>query len=196
MTCHNLVSPPSKRLRKLFYNTVSQRKAFFSEVCRWISLCDSRHPICRRSIDLSLSYHDGFRVIDVNSRTLCKPTADCRYVALSYVWGEEPFSRACTTDDAAPLLSDLIRQINLDLRLPQILPQTIEDAIVVTQNLGQQYLWVDLLCIDQFDHQLKKKAIRTMDWIYSNAFVTICVIDGSSMFSGIPGVNVPLWTRY
>jgi hypothetical protein len=110
MTCHNLVSPPSKRLRKLFYDTVSQRKEFFSEVCRWISLCDSRHPICRRRIDLSLSYHNGFRVIDVNSRTLCKPTADCRYVALSYVWGEEPFSRAYTIDDAAPLLSNLIRQ--------------------------------------------------------------------------------------
>ena len=35
-----------------------------------------------------------------------------------------------------------------------------------------------------------------MDQIYSNALVTICVIDGSNMFSGIPGVNNPLWSRY
>jgi len=166
MTCYNLVSPPPKRFRKLFSDPVTQRREFFGEVCRWISLCDSRHPTCRRRAGLSQSSHDGFRVIDVNSRTPCEPATDCSYVSLSYVWGEDPFSRACTTDDAAPLLSDLMRQINLDLRLPQILPQTIEDAIVVTQNLGQRYLWVDLLCINQFDHRLKKKAITTMDQIY------------------------------
>jgi len=112
------------------------------------------------------------------------------------VWGEKPFSRSCTAGDAAPLLSDLIKQINVDLRLPQILPQTIEDAIIVTQNLGQRYLWADILCIDQFDEQLKKKAITSMDQIYSSALVTICAIDSPSMFSGIPGVHDPLWLRY
>lgn len=116
--------------------------------------------------------------------------------AMSYVWGEDPFSRACTSGDGAPLLSDLIRQINFDLRIPQILPQTIEDAIVVTQNLDQRYLWVDLLCIDQFNPSLKKKAITTMGKIYTSALLTICVLDGSSMFSGIPGVNHSLWLSY
>ena len=196
MTCHNLVSPPSKRFRKLFSDSVTQQKELFGEICRWISICDSQHLTCRRRASLSSSHHDGFRVIDVNSRTLCEPAADCSYVALSYVWGEKPFSRSCTAGDAAPLLSDLIKQINVDLRLPQILPQTIEDAIIVTQNLGQRYLWADILCIDQFDEELKKKAITAMDQIYSSALVTICVIDSPSMFSGIPGVNDPLRLRY
>lgn len=196
MTCHSLISPPSRRFQKLFSDPVTQRREFFGEISRWLLLCESRHPTCRRRTGPSPSHHDGFRVIDVNSRTLCEPVVDCSYVALSYVWGENPLSRICTTGDGAPLLFDLNQQTNFDLLLPQILPQTIEDAIIVTQNLGQQYLWVDLLCIDQFDSPLKKKAITTMDKIYSSALLTICVIDGSSMFSGTPGVNEPLWSRY
>ena len=195
MTCHNLISPPSRRFQKLL-SPVTQRREFFGEIRRWLSLCESRHPTCRRRAGPSPSPYDGFRVIDVNTRTLCEPAVDCSFVALSYVWGEDPFSKACTTGDGAPLLSDLIRQIDFDLLLPRMLPQTIEDAIVVTQNLGQRYLWVDLVCINQFDPLLKKKAITTMDKIYTSAFLTICVLDGPSMFSGIPGVNGSLRSRY
>ena len=35
-----------------------------------------------------------------------------------------------------------------------------------------------------------------MDKIYVSAFLTICVIDGSNMFSSVPGINVPLWARF
>ena len=86
--------------------------------------------------------------------------------------------------------------MNRDSQLPQALPQTIEDAILVTQRLGYQYLWVDLLCIDQFDSSLKTRAIAAMDQIYSHAYLTICVINGSSMFSGIPGISRSLDLRY
>jgi len=195
MTCHNSMSPPSKRFQKLLSDFDTQRRESYDKIRRWLSLCESRHPTCRQRTGPSPSHHDGFRVIDVNTRTLCEPAGYCSYVALSYVWGEKPFSRACSTGDGAPLLSDLIQQIKIDLPLPQM-PQTIEDAIIVTQNLSQRYLWVDLLCIDQLDLSLRKKAITAMDKIYSRALLTICVIDGSSMFSGIPGVSEPLSSRY
>ena len=55
---------------------------------------------------------------------------------------------------------------------------------------------MDLICIDQFDPLQKRIAITTMDKIYVSAFLTICVIDGSDMFSGIPGVNVSLSERF
>ena len=35
-----------------------------------------------------------------------------------------------------------------------------------------------------------------MDKIYVSAFLTICVIDGSDMFSGIPGISDSLWARF
>ena len=193
MTCHSLITPPSTRFRKLLSDTVEQRAHLFKEIGRWLSVCESRHPKCSQRANAFPSCHDGFRVIDVKNRTLCQPAVECSYVALSYVWGKEPFSR---TDDGRNLLSDLIKQINRDLRLPQYLPQTIEDAITVTENLGQQYLWVDLICIDQSDPLQKRKAITTMDKIYVSAFLTICVIDGSDMFSGIPGINVSLYARF
>ena len=195
MTCHSLVSPPSTRFRKLLSYTVGQRTQLFKEIGRWLSFCESRHPKCSQRASAFPSRHDGFRVIDVKTRTLGQPAVECSYVALSYVWGKEPLSRTCESDDGPVLLSDLIKQTNRDMRLPQCLPQTLEDAITVTKNLGQQYLWVDLICIDQFDPSQKRKAITTMDKIYVSAFLTICVIDGSDMFSGIPGINISTWIR-
>ena len=196
MTCPSLVTPPSMIFRKVLSDTVDQRTHLFKEISRWLSVCESRHPKCSQRASAFPSYDDGFRVIDVRNRTLCQPTVECSYVALSYVWGKEPFSKICESDRGPVLLSDLIKNINRDLRLPQCLPQTSEDAITVTENLGQQYLWVDLICIDQFDPPQKRKAIKTMDKIYVGAFLTICVIDGSNMFSGIPGINVSLWARF
>jgi hypothetical protein len=62
------------------------------------------------------------RMIDVVERTVIPCPRDCDYVALSYVWGGvEPAPRALEN---------------------RSLPQTIEDAIVVTKALDRRYLWV------------------------------------------------------
>ena len=189
ITCYSLVTPPSTGFRELLSDTVGQRTTLFNEIARWLSVCESRHPKCSQRASASPSRPDGFRVIDVKDRTLCQPEFECSYLALSYVWGKEPLSRTCESDDGPVHLSDLIKQINSDLRLPRCLPQTIEDAITITENLGQQYLWVDLICIDQFGPPQIRNAIENMDNVYVTAYLTICVLDGSDMFSGIPGIN-------
>ena len=163
MTCHSLVTPPSIRFRKVLPDTVERKTPLLNEITRWLSVCETRHPKCSQRASAFPTRPDGFRVIDVKSRTLCQPAVACIYLALSYVWGKEPFSRTCESNDGPVLLSDLIKQINSDLRLSRCLPQTIEDAITMTENLGQQYLWVDLICIDQFDPPQIRNAIRT--WI-------------------------------
>jgi len=61
-------------------------------------------------------------MIDVSARKIVQYPPDCEYIALSYVWGN------VVPKDGA-----------LEKKL---LPQTIEDAIVVTQQLGKQFLWV------------------------------------------------------
>ncbi|WAO86182.1 HET domain-containing protein [Fusarium falciforme] len=55
----------------------------------------------------------------------------------------------------------------------QDLPQTIKDAVVVTENLGLGYLWVDALCIIQDDESDKACEIDLMGHVYENAQVTI-----------------------
>lgn len=65
----------------------------------------------------------GLQVIEVSSRTVVQAPADCKYVALSYVWGKQ-------------------RHLDLTLCL-QRPPTLIEDAMSVTVAMGYNYLWVD-----------------------------------------------------
>lgn len=67
------------------------------------------------------------RMIDIVHRKVIPSPEGCDYFALSYVWGGViPSPRA------------------LEKRS---LPQTIEDAVTATKEMGYRYLWVDALCI-------------------------------------------------
>ena len=73
---------------------------------------------------------------------------------------------------------------------PENLPQTIEDSITFTRNLGIGYLWVDAVCIDQSPNSPDKEAqIKIMDLIYEGALATIVALHGDSAKSGLPGVS-------
>lgn len=65
----------------------------------------------------------GLRVIDVSSRTVVVAPENCRYLALSYVWGQQP----------GPTNGDSL----------QSAPPLIQDAISVAIALEYKYLWVD-----------------------------------------------------
>ena len=64
------------------------------------------------------------------------------------------------------------------------LPQTIKDAIRVTQEIGLRYLWVDALCIVQDDYDGKLAQIESMARIYEEAYVTISAQRASSVQDG------------
>lgn len=81
------------------------------------------------------------------------------WVALSYVWGH-------SSGDAGPEV------------FPQALPNTIEDAIKVTEEMGYRYLWVDRYCIDQKEEAQKLDLIAKMDIIYRAADLTIIAAAG------------------
>ena len=53
------------------------------------------------------------------------------------------------------------------------LPQTLQDAILVTRKLGIRYLWIDALCIIQDSDSDKGNELTQMPSIYKNAVVTI-----------------------
>lgn len=70
------------------------------------------------------------------------------------------------------------------------LPHTIEDALCACQHLGQKYLWVDQICINQDDPADKANQIASMAAIYSSASVVIIAAYGESVRSGISGMHL------
>ncbi|KAI8933495.1 hypothetical protein NX059_009233 [Plenodomus lindquistii] len=134
----------------------------FTVLRAWLCRCRSHHFSCTRrpQSDTSLA---GFKVIDCRSlssppKIVERPWSE-RYVALSYVWG--------------PPSGDW--------------PQTVSDAIEVTKQMGERYLWVDRTCIDQTNLEEKLAVISKMDAIYAGAEFTIVCAAGDAR-SGLPGV--------
>ena len=166
----SLLEEDVEQSRTLGGRRIKHGELDYNLIREWLSICTSRHgPACvpQFTPDLKHTY-----LVDVQSRQIVRhPGHGCEYVSLSYVWGEVKQSRY--------ICGDHVEQ----------LPQTIEDSINFTTNLGKQYLWVDSLCIDQEDHAHKDDQIQKMRDIYQGAYVTIIAISGDSASSGLPGIS-------
>ncbi|KAG6361233.1 hypothetical protein INS49_009457 [Diaporthe citri] len=114
---------------------------------------------------------------DLSTRTVVPvPEGDVSYAALSYVWGTSGYLE------------------NGYDKLPESLPNTISDAILVTQKLKLRYLWIDRYCIRQ-EPQTKKEEdekhgqIARMNHIYAGSSMTIIAAAGHGPDHGLPGVS-------
>jgi Heterokaryon incompatibility protein (HET) len=135
--------------------------------------CEETHSChLANAEDLSDSSPVPTLVIECALRQVVSTPRGCRYLALSYVWGQSQKPSSVRSGEA---LSSL--------------PQTIEDAITVTLKLGFQYLWVDMYCIDQDDEKVLSNSIRHMDLVYRKAQATIIAAEGSDPSFGLPGVS-------
>jgi hypothetical protein len=72
------------------------------------------------------------------------------------------------------------------------LPRTVEDAITLTERLGERYLWVDAFCINKHDRQHQQEQINNMDLVYQCTYLTIIALDGSDAGAGLAGISQPL----
>ncbi|PMD31553.1 HET-domain-containing protein [Hyaloscypha variabilis F] len=151
----------------------------WSKVKSWLDGCDSMHPQCRSDGEFELP--SEFRLIDVHRRKIILAQPGCRFVALSYVWGAKTVGLQA--------LSGNIEQLQQDGQLAN-LPTTIEDALQVCLNLGEDLLWVDQLCIVQDDKKNKMRQIEGMAGIYASAAFVIVAASATSMYSPLPGVTV------
>lgn len=150
-------------------------------VKRWIATCDNEHgQECAESLvhpDLMKKRKNVLRVIDVLNMCVTVVPQDCRFVALSYLWGKN-FQQLFLTSK------------NLDkLSMPQSLskehlPRTIKDTIKLTRMLGERYLWTDSLALvhdEGFQYH--------DDWIYARAHLTVVAGSGKDANAGLPGVR-------
>jgi hypothetical protein len=144
-------------------------KANFETVKSWISLCQNKHTkICSIA---DPSFVPGLKLIDCITSDIVL-AKDKPYVALSYIWGSS------TEVSENPS------------KLPETLPNTIKDAIIVAKELGYRYLWVDRYCIDQANEGEKADQCGKMDIIYQNAELTIIAAIGQDPTYGLPGVSL------
>lgn len=81
-------------------------------------------------------------------------------MALSYCWGGS--QRMTTTKQTLGDLSERIPLLEL--------PQSLQDAVFVTRQMGIRYLWVDALCIIQDCEQDKDEQTQHMEVIYQRAY--------------------------
>lgn len=68
-------------------------------------------------------------------------------------------------------------------------PQTVEDAITPTKELGYSYLWVDRFCITPNDTLERRQQIGQMGQIYARAEATIIAAAGNNPHHGLPGMR-------
>ena len=169
----------------------------FSMVRNWISMCEDAHGYkCDISTMVGEKVEDpatkipSFRVIDVIENCITLAPENCKYVALSYVWG---------LIDPKTILRTLKANVS-DLQKPggllrpkyyKNMPQTVRDAMEVVRRVELRYLWVDSLCIIQDDDEKggsKLDAISKMDLVYGAAFLMIMVASGKDARAGIAGL--------
>ena len=121
------------------------------------------------------------RLIDVQSSgpdmvqlRLLDSTKFDPYAALSYCWGA---SQAIKTT-----LSSLIAH---EAGIPVAsLPQTLQDAIRVTREIGIDFLWIDSLYIIQDSPNELAKEVANMSYYYGNALVTLSASVSKSCSEG------------
>lgn len=124
----------------------------------------------------------GFKVIDIAKECIVEAPDSCSFIALTYVWGGVDQPRL--TADTTPIL---MQEGGLGAMWPQ-LPETIRDALIVCQSLGERYLWVDALCITQDSKRDMQFQILRMRQIYTTAKCTIAAVSSNSANTGLFGV--------
>lgn len=96
---------------------IFQQSIDYDLIRHWIADCKKTHT--ERCSPISVNTIQNLRVIDCKTRSVIDAPRDCRYVALSYVWGsQDPYQ----ANKFAPV---------------------VEDSITVVLQLGLKYLWVD-----------------------------------------------------
>ncbi|KAF7503741.1 hypothetical protein GJ744_003324 [Endocarpon pusillum] len=158
-----------------------------SLVQQWLGICESQHGnscgMVSGKFALCPKPPRDMEVIDMHNMCLVSAPEQCRYLALSYVWGKVEMLQTTTEN-----LATLMHPGGLESRLHD-LPLTVRDTFNLAKALGFEYVWVDTLCIVQDDMNSKHRQIAQMDKIYYFAMLTVVAFAGHDANRGLPGLS-------
>ncbi|KAK4960568.1 hypothetical protein LTR10_003464 [Elasticomyces elasticus] len=163
--------------------TVRFRQADLAWLSECLRQCETDHGSTCDSTEFKWFHAQGppLLLVDVQKQCLARKPESSRYFALSYVWGKvEQFSTRT---------SNLEALMNPGSLSSQPITQTVADTMILLKNMGERYLWVDVLSVIQDDDEVKQAEINRMASIYSNAVATIVALSGETANSGLPGVG-------
>lgn len=154
-----------------------------SDIKTWLADCERLHgPKCNVHTGIAGPIRDIYRglelirFIDVHRGCIVERREVVKYVALSYVWGAAATSRLTTMNQREMRRPGALFSLGL--------PLTILDAIELTRACGQQYLWVDALCIMQNDVEDVEAGTNVMDLICKSPFLCTEFNSGTSKRKG------------
>jgi hypothetical protein len=153
----------------------------------WLHTCRSEHRDCSsRPTDFLPTRLLDVQAGDINpdvrlvlTQNLAQDTRTRpAYLTLSHCWGPKHL-HSVTTDT-----NDLAKRLK---RIPfKDLSRTFQDAVQITRELGQRYLWIDSLCIIQDDWSDWAKEAALMAEVYGNS---LCTLAALSSRDGTQGCN-------
>lgn len=116
------------------------------------------------------SYHHSVRLVETYGATAA-------YCALSHCWG--PIDR-----QPIRTLKGNIKDHCLGIPLTA-LPRTFREAVILTQSLGIDYLWIDSLCIQQDDDDDWRREAASMGPLYQQATLVIAAAGSEDPTGGL-----------
>ncbi|KAH6677337.1 heterokaryon incompatibility protein-domain-containing protein [Halenospora varia] len=178
----DIFTQPGDPLSRIIYGRPvakdSSSDACIDVVWRWLHKCRLNHPACSSNSNHFLPT----RVIDVGSGKwnrdpflFISDGQRGEWATLSHVWG-----------DGVPLQTHLDNIQHWQKKISfKELPQSFQDAIIITRKLGIPYLWIDSLCIIQDCPDDWARESVKMDEIYSNAVMGISASSAANSNRGI-----------
>jgi hypothetical protein len=161
---------------------------------KWLKNCIKTHKKCRPLEQNSVSdpccesVALPIRLVDVGSPAgeICPFLAETRgkrgsYLTLSHRWGER--QKTETTKDNIDRFKQALPMDEL--------PQTFKDAIMVTRQLGFQYIWIDSLCIIQHDKEDWFRESAKMGDIFESSSCTLAAVHALDDDSNDQGLFLP-----
>lgn len=107
----------------------------FGLVKKWKDSCESWHEECRiKNWCEAPQCSQNLCIINVKRRCLIKAPQDCRYIALSYVWGGTTGTRLTKNELQDFCVAGVFHPSRHKL------PQTLEDAVILVPQIDEQYL--------------------------------------------------------
>ncbi|KAI8625091.1 hypothetical protein F5Y19DRAFT_479965 [Xylariaceae sp. FL1651] len=166
----------------------------FALLRKWIRLCSETHAcilrgreddkgtrmpikLPKRLIEVGEADDNSSVRLVVNPPTIAEDPTKDRYAALSHCWG------VVSKNAYSCLLNS--NRLAFETRIPvERLPKMFQDAITATRGLKIRYLWIDSLCIIQDDNDDWAAESKTMEDVYSLAYVTLAASSAPSSLAG------------